>query len=255
MTGNTTNLWLDSPRPIPGARLRLLCVPFAGGGTSFFRTWHLHLPPWVEICMVTLPGRERRLREKPVDNLWTLVDAIAQALAEQRNLPFAFFGHSMGARLAFEIARKLRRDYAWQPVHLFASAHMAPQLPDPDPPIHTLPDDQFLEEVRQYNGIPPEVLESPELLELILPALRADFTANEKATYDSEPPLTCSISAYGGLQDRNVDRPSLEAWREQTSGEFLVRMFPGDHFYIESQQGLFFQLLGRDLTGVIEQVT
>ena len=245
---NQTAGWLEILRPNPQARLRLLCLPYAGGGTHFFRDWPTHLPPWVEVWVTQLPGRERRLREPPVANLQKLVGEIVEALLAHRDLPFVFFGHSMGALLVFEIARQLRRQRGPSPIQLIVSGHRAPQLPEPDPPIHQLPKEEFLEEVRRYNGIPEEVVQSKELLEIVLPALQADFTACETAEYIDEPPLACAISAYGGLEDPKVDRVSLEAWRDQTEGDFVLRLVPGDHFYIANNQKLFFELLTRELS-------
>jgi medium-chain acyl-[acyl-carrier-protein] hydrolase len=200
---------------------------------------------------VQLPGREKRLREPPVKRLGPLVDEIAHALGNELDLPFAIFGHSMGALLGFELARRFRRDLGRQPVHLFVSGHRAPQLPDPDPPIHDLPDDEFVTQMQRLNGTPQAVFESPELMELVLPTLRADFTLCETFAYRPERPLTCPVSVYGALQDKIAQRPDLEAWCEQTSGPFVVRMFPGDHFFIHTSQPLLLETLNRELQALL----
>ncbi len=178
-----TECWLRSPKPNPQASLRLFCFPYVGGGALIFRTWPNSLPATAEVCPVELPGRGTRLKETPFTRLLPLVQALAQALLPHLDKPFAFFGHSMGALISFELTRQLRRLYGLVPLHLFVSAHRAPQLPDPDPPIHTLPEAEFMEELRCLNGTPKEVLEQPELMELMLPILRADFALCETYIY------------------------------------------------------------------------
>jgi medium-chain acyl-[acyl-carrier-protein] hydrolase len=161
--------------------------------------------------------------------------------------PFAFFGHSLGALVAFELSREIRRQHDLLPVHLFVSGCGAPQSLYPHPPIGMLPDTAFLEELRQLNGTPAEVLEHEELMQLLLPTLRADFTARETYAYADEPPLDCPISAFGGMQDGRVERDRLEAWRDQTSGPFSLHTFPGGHFFLHSSQSLLLQTLSHAL--------
>lgn len=167
-------------------------------------------------------------------------------------MPFAFFGHSMGALLSFEVARELRRQHGIVPVHLFASGRRAPQAPDRDPPIHQLPDPAFLDELRLLDGTPEEVLEHPELMELMLPVLRADMAVSETYVYKPEDRLACSISAFGGLQDSEVDYDGLVAWREQTRRSFTLQMFPGNHFFLKSSQSLVLEAVSQGLTQRLE---
>ncbi|HEY0385456.1 MAG TPA: thioesterase domain-containing protein, partial [Pyrinomonadaceae bacterium] len=175
----------------------------------------------------------------------------AHALAPFLDKPFAFFGHSMGATLAFEVARLLRDEKRQMPVHLFVSARHAPQLPDPEPPIYDLPEAELKEELRNLNGTPPEVLEHPELMELMLPLFRADCRVSETHTYRPGSPLDCSITAYGGLQDQHVRREHLEPWREHTTGAFTLRMLAGDHFFIHTSHTLLLRTLSRDLYQIV----
>jgi medium-chain acyl-[acyl-carrier-protein] hydrolase len=149
-------------------------------------------------------------------------------------VPFAFFGHSMGALISFELARQLRRQHAPGPIALFVSAHRAPQRPAPNPPVHSLPQDEFVEELRRLNGTPEAVFQDAELMQLLLPTLRADFAVCETYTYMPEEPLECPILAFGGLQDHEVSRDDLAAWRAQTHRTFKLRMVPGDHFFLHS---------------------
>lgn len=247
----TINPWVLNPRPNSNARLRLFCFPYAGGGAAIYRAWAGGLPKTVEVRPVQLPGREGRLRETPFSSLRPMVEAVGQALLPDLNMPFAFFGHSMGGILSFELARWLRREHGLAPEHLFVSARWAPQVIDNDPPTYNLPEAEFLEEVRRLNGTPEEVLNHPELLQLIMPLLRADFEVCQAYTHKAEPPLKCPITVYGGLLDHTVRRPSLEGWREHTTGPFTLRMFPGNHFFINSDQSLLLRTLSQDLERLI----
>jgi medium-chain acyl-[acyl-carrier-protein] hydrolase len=168
------------------------------------------------------------------------------------DLPFAFFGHSMGALVAFELARELRRRSWRGPVLLAVSGHHAPHRPDPDPPVAHLPDAEFLEQMRvRYDGIPAEILAEEELLKLILPVLRADVLVLETHPYVEEPPLDCALSCFGGEQDRHTARDDLEAWREQARGPFTLHTFPGGHFFIESAREAVLRALSDDLLPAI----
>ncbi|MCA1852371.1 MAG: hypothetical protein LC647_08250 [Beggiatoa sp.] len=159
--------------------------------------------------------------------------------------PFAFFGHSMGALIGFELARQLRRQHGPSPVHLFVSGRGAPQIPPPEPPIHALPEPQFIAEVQHFNGTPTEVLQHPELMQLLIPTLRADFAVCETYTYTTDAPIDCSISAFGGLQDRKVSRERLEAWRDQSRASFSLCMFPGDHFFLHTAEPLLLETIAQ----------
>lgn len=246
-TPSTLNRWVTCPKPNPQATLRLFCFHYAGGGAAIFRTWSDSLPQSVEVCAIELPGRGTWLMQRPFTRLEPLVPTLASALLPYLDKPFAFFGHSMGGLVSFELTRLLRRDYGLSPVHLFVSGRRAPQVPDPDPPIHALPNPEFLQELRRFNGTPEAVLENAELMQLLLPTLRADFAVLETYVYTPEPPLECPITTFGGLSDRVASRDELEAWRDQTSAAFSVQMFPGDHFFVHSAQPLLLQALSREL--------
>jgi len=241
--------WIACLKPKPQARLRLFCFPYAGIGVSIFRTWSDGLPADVEVCPVQFPGRGTRMMETPFTQLSPLVQALAQALAPLLDKPFAFFGHSLGALVGFELARQLRRQFGVQPVRLFISAARAPQIPSRSRPIHTLPESEFLIELRRMNGIPGKVLEDAELMQIMLPVLRADFAVYETYVYSTERPLNCFISSFGGVQDHRVSRGELEAWRDQTSASFSLRMFPGNHFFLNTTQPPLLQILSQELRG------
>ncbi|MFN7945823.1 MAG: thioesterase domain-containing protein [Blastocatellia bacterium] len=226
------NRWIDAARLTDRAGLRLFCFPWSGAGASVYYKWASVFPPGIELCPVQLPGRESRLTEPAFQHLEPLVEAAGNALLPYLNRPFAFFGHSMGALIGFELARWLRRHQHPGPVHLLVSGHNAPQFPGDYAPIHALPEPEFIAELRRLNGTPDEVLNHAELRDLIVPVLRSDFSVCETYNYTAEAPLSCPISAFGGLQDVDVSRAKLEAWREQTTGAFSMRLFPGDHFYL-----------------------
>ena len=241
------NTWITCPFPNPAAHLRLFCLPFAGGGASIFRTWGRTLPQIVEVCPVQLPGRENRLREPPYTELQALVEHLASQILPYAQKPFALFGHSMGALLAFELTRILRRQDGPLPRFLFLSAHRAAHLPLRRPPLHGLPDPEFIQAVRCLGGTPEGVFEHKELLEITLPALRADFTLCDRYNFVPEAPLNCPLILYAGRQDTEVLPQEVEAWSEHTTQTARLRIFPGDHFFLRSDR----DLLLRAITSVL----
>jgi medium-chain acyl-[acyl-carrier-protein] hydrolase len=219
-----------------------------------FRTWADGLPPELEVWPVQLPGRESRLKEPAYTRLAPLVETLAQVLQPHLSMPFAFFGHSMGALISFELARQLR-PYGQTPAHLFVSGRRAPHLPDIDPPIYHLPQPEFIEELRRLQGTPEAVLQSAELMALILPCLRADFAVCETYAHAESAALDCPISAFGGTADPKVSRADLDAWRNHTQGAFSLRMFAGDHFFLHSARANLLQAIRGDLTEVLRRAT
>lgn len=232
--------WMVRPVARPRAAVRLFCFSHAGVGASAFRGWAEMVPQEVELFAVQLPGREARLREPPAT---TVADAVSDVLAGLQGLldrPFALLGHSMGALLAFEVARRLAHEGGPMPLHLFASGRRAPHLPGRQAPIAHLERRAFIEEItRRYDGIPWQVLQESELLDLMLPALRADMTLIETYTYSDRPPLSCPITAYAGADDIEVLGHELAAWRVHTRSAFYCRTFPGSHFFIRSARAAF----------------
>ncbi len=245
---SAANSWITCPHPNPQATLRLFCFPYAGGGTLSYRPWAERLP-FVEVCPILLPGRERRLAEPALTDFPTLIAALHSAILPHLDKPFVCFGHSMGGLLAFELTHQLQRQ-GQSPCHLFVSGCRAPQLPDPEPLIHTLPDAEFLEELRRLNGTPNAVLANQELMTLLLPTLRADFTVTKTYCYSLQPPLSCPITAFGGLQDSTVTYDSLTAWQSQTNAAFSLQMLPGDHFFLNSSQALLVQAIAAKLSAL-----
>jgi surfactin synthase thioesterase subunit len=229
--------WLQRMAPRAQATVRLFCFPHAGGSAAVYRQWGPSLPQQIEVCAIQLPGRGNRFREPPLARMSEIVDALVDALAPCFDRPFAFFGHSMGAVVAYELARELARRAMKGPSHLFLSGRRPPRIPDPNCALHTLDDAAFVVEIgRRYGGIPTEVLREPEVLALLLPCLRADIGALETHSPLARPPLNVPVSVYGGTEDRLTSADHLEAWRTETTGAFRATMFPGGHFYLERQR-------------------
>ncbi len=239
--------WLLRPHPVPQADLRLFCLPHAGGDTWMFRDWHLVLSPTVEVCPIRLPGRGSRIDEPSFTEIVDLAGALAEGLAEALEKPFAIFGHSMGALVGFELARRLRRDRGKSPVMLGVAACPAPILPSLRPPLSQLPPDLMIEAMHRRYGTGRALADSEDLMRLMLPILRADFGACERYVPVEDQPLDCPIAAYGGTNDRTVENKALDAWRDQTTNAFLRQMIEGDHFFPIGAKLVLVRLLKQDL--------
>jgi medium-chain acyl-[acyl-carrier-protein] hydrolase len=241
--------WIVHSKPHP--RLRLFCFPYAGGGASIFRLWSKDLPEEVEVCPIYLPGRENRFLEPGFTDVHTLALALTDELLPYTDIPFALFGHSMGGLICYVWACHMRKLHGRTPTHIFLSAQRAPQLPPSHAPIHELPDAAFLDELFRLGGTPAAVMQNKELMELMLPLLRADFTLYETYTYTPDEPFECPISAYYGEQDHLVSAEALAAWREHTRGPFTLTGIPGNHFFLQSSQDLLLQAISLDFVKLL----
>lgn len=208
------------------AAIRLFCFPHAGGGAAAYRSWVGALGSEIEVVPVPLPGREARFAEPAHRHMDTLAEQITRELAPSFDRPYVFFGHSMGAGLAWEIARRSA------PLGVIASARRGPHLPTRRRRMSELSDAQFVAELGRLEGTPREVLENPELVELLLPTLRADFALSESFTAPADRKLHCPVVAIAGKDDAEVDHEELSAWRDSTTGPFRYRLFDGGHFYL-----------------------
>jgi medium-chain acyl-[acyl-carrier-protein] hydrolase len=215
-------------------RLRLFCFPYAGGGAQVFREWPTGLPGDIEVCAVELPGRGARFLEAPYLRMEPLLADLQTALDDALDRPFAFFGHSLGALLAFELTRRLRRAGAPLPVQLLVSARRAPQVPRRDSGMSLLSDEEFVAELRRYGRTPEVVLRDPELMAALLPMVRADFSVLESWRYRDERPLDIPLTVLGGTHDEYATPAELRAWQAQTYRPLAVHMVPGHHFFLES---------------------
>lgn len=218
------------------AALRLFCLPYAAGGATAYRSWPARLPSWVDVCPVQLPGRESRAGEPPFTRFDELVPELAGGLEPWLELPFALFGHSLGAGLAFELCRWWRRRGRPLPRLLCVSGSAAPQMYERRTKLSHLTDGELVRELRRYQGTPDEVLDSEELLLLVMPVLRADFELLDTYRHVEEPPLDCPIVAFAGAADHDVSATEVEAWRVHAARRFTVRTFPGGHFFVHSHE-------------------
>jgi medium-chain acyl-[acyl-carrier-protein] hydrolase len=219
-----------------GPLVRLVCVPYAGGAASAFRLWPHCLPNWAELCAVQLPGREQRHREALTTVMPAAVNAVAEALLPLSDVPLVLFGHSMGAIIAYETARLLQRLHGISIRHLIVSGRRAPHVPSMRPDMHSLPRAGLVDQLRRLNGTPGEVLNDAEMLDIMLPIIRADFELIETYRPSDAAPLGCPVTAVGGDADPDVSPTMLQDWRVTTSNAFDTRVFPGDHFYLNSQR-------------------
>jgi medium-chain acyl-[acyl-carrier-protein] hydrolase len=241
--------WLATRVLNPHARLRLFCFPYAGGSALIYRKWQEAFPTssGVEVLPVQLPGRGNRLNEPAFTRWEPLVEALAAALSPHFDRPFAFFGHSMGALLAFELARLLQQRGQSGPQRLFASGSPAPHLRSDEPHTYDLPDAEFIEELRRLKGTPTEVLENPELMQLMMPLLRADFAMTQTYVYRESPTLTCPFIVFGGREDEEVRGEKLSAWCKLTSGGYSLKLFEGGHFFIHKAEEQLLRALKPEL--------
>ena len=243
--------WLQIPRPVPNPRrrLRLICFHHAGGSAAVFHPWAEALPADVELVAVQPPGRANRIAEPPYRSLGALLDALEEVMPPLLQQPYACFGHSMGATVAYELSQRLRKRGLPLPERLILSGRPAPSRMRPRKPIHALPEAEFLQELRGMNGTPDKVLSDRGLMELLLPVIRADFEAVETWDNPDWPPLPVDIIAVGGDADPKVGRDELDGWAEHTSGDFRRMLFPGDHFYLQQCQPELLAALNQWLRG------
>jgi medium-chain acyl-[acyl-carrier-protein] hydrolase len=207
-------------------------MPHAGGGAAEYHAWSASLPASVQICPILLPGRETRFSEPPYTDCDQVADVLVRELKPHLEIPYAVFGHSMGALLAFECVRRLQRSGSPAPRWLFVSGRRAPDAAADLEPLHSLPDAEFLDRLnRIYKGIPEELLNNPEILEVFLPTLRADISVVESYRFEGNGPVECPISAFSGESDSSVTWQELLAWKRQTGRQFAAHIFPGGHFY------------------------
>lgn len=236
------------PLPRPHARARLVCLPHAGGGGAAFSSWAELLDPDVELLAVTLPGREALAGERPVDDLAALVDMLCDGLAPEADRRLLLFGHSMGALVAYELARELRRRGAGQPGHLFVSAYPAPHLADEyRTGAHELDDRGFLDAMAAWGSGEPDGPDGAEASAGALPALRADVAVCERYAYTAEPPLAAPISAFGGINDDQVPREALQGWSLHTGAGFRLRMLPGGHLFHRESAARMLRAVNKDI--------
>ena len=226
--------WFSQAELSAAGGVRLFCIPFAGGGPSAYLEWVRYLPPEIEPFSVNLPGRGSRLDEPPIRRMTELVARLLPDTLERIDRPYALFGHSMGAHVAWELASQLQDRGAPAPLVLFVSARRAPQLPERNTLPSRLDDAAMLNMAISVYGLKAGIRLDSEVLRVLLPALRADFEVIDSYDWVAHPPLDCPIVAFGGADDYTVDPSELGAWSELTSRGFSFRPLPGSHFFFQA---------------------
>lgn len=230
---NNNRQWIVPP-PSTNAEVRLFCFPPAGAGAAIYRLWTTELSPEIDVFRILPPGRESRLRESRYTDIEAYLEGLIPEILPLLGQPFAFFGHSMGSLVAYSLAQRLHRAYSLVPRHLFVSSFHPPHA-IPSEKISNLPQEDFILELRsRYDGIPDQLLEEPELLELLLSIIRADLAIIENYRHEPLHPLPCPIYAFGGYSDNWVSEPQLLEWHDYTSADFNIGMFPGNHYYLDT---------------------
>lgn len=247
--------WLPTLRETSAARFRLYCFHHAGGSPSIYRDWATHLSGDIEVVPVLLPGRGLRLREEPYTSMQPLVDGVLAALVPTIDRPFAFFGHSMGALVAFETAHALRESAGIEPWQVFVSACAPPHRhASPERRRHDLDERRLIQLVKHLNAGGDAILEDTAIIRRRLPLLRADLAVCETYEVDERRPLDCPLTVYGALSDPIVSVAELDEWRDYTAASFLKRVFPGGHFFLmERARDQMMRLLGRELDVLLER--
>lgn len=231
---NVDGRWTPYRIHKPDAPLRLLCFSYAGAGASVFRPWVTDAPGDIDVWPIPLPSKGARFRETPYSRIEPLIDELCEVLASCLCGRYALFGASMGAIIAFELARAARRRGLRSPVRLFAAGRRPPHQRDAHPPMHQLPDDELIQRLAEFDGTQPEILASAELMNCFLPSLRADFALCERYVYRREPRLDCPITALAGAADPYATVREVSAWRSVTHASFALRVFDGGHFFVQS---------------------
>lgn len=252
MLNNNINAWIDRCFSKRNPSLRMFCFPYAGGSSQAFYSWGDKIPDAVELCPIQLPGRGSRFQEEPHRKIAPLITALSEAILPEMDRPCAFFGHSMGSIIAYELAQHLRQTAGICPSHLFVSGRGAPHVPPRRKPIYNLDEAEFIKELREFDGTPEEIFSDKDLLDLLIPQLRADFELVDTHRFDEHPLLECPVTAIGGLSEVSVSRDDIEAWRKHTAGDFSAHMLPGNHFFIKQSENLLLQVVFRRLYGSLK---
>lgn len=223
-------LWCRRYRPSGKPIARLVCLPHAGGSASFYLPVARALGPAVDVLAVQYPGRQDRRSERPIDDMRDLADRIYEVLCGEPDLPVAFFGHSLGAIVAFEVVRRFEAD-GLQPTRIFVSGRRSPST-QRDENVHLRDDAGILAQVRRLSGTSSALLDDDELMRATLPALRADYRIAE--TYQCAPQdmISAPITVLTGDRDPQTTLDEAKGWARHTSGAFDLRIFPGAHFYL-----------------------
>ncbi|MEE1753767.1 thioesterase II family protein [Streptomyces sp. SP18CS02] len=230
-TPRDTGAWIRRFHP-SDAPVRLVCFPHAGGAATYYHPMSMRMSAEMEVLAVQYPGRQDRRTEPCVGDMSKLADLVVEEIRPWTDRPLAFFGHSMGAVLGYEVARRLERDGV-RLLTFFASGRRAPSCVRAED-VHLRDDAGLITEVKKLNGTDDRLLDEPEVVEMLLPALRSDYQAVETYRYEPGPALGCPVVVLTGDRDPQVTAEEARAWREHTDGSFDLRTYPGGHFYLNA---------------------
>ncbi|ACE84610.1 thioesterase II family protein [Cellvibrio japonicus] len=225
----------------PNATIKLFCFPYAGGSAAIFQQWSRYITANVEVICLQLPGRGDRLDDDLYREMEPLLDDLLQEMMPCIDRPYVFLGYSLGAKTAYELARRLQALEFPVPGLFFSIASPAPHIPRASAPIHLLPDDQFIHRLREYQGASDDVLDDPDVMQLLLPGLRADFSILENYRYTDATKLKTKACLFGGADDMAVPYGHLHAWAEHFTGSVESRVYPGGHFFFDTSLQPFLQ--------------
>lgn len=234
--------WLVTIKPVSNPRMRLFCFPYSGGAAHVFSKWPQRLPHDIEVVAIQPPGRSNRFIEPLIKDWQVMVNQALQSIRPKLDVPFAIFGHSLGTAIGHEVCRQLEKE-GHKPLCFIPSGRNAPHVKVDRKQLHTLSEAEFTAEIKTFNGTPAEVLENPELMELMIPILKADFTISETYTYQPGPPLDAPIRAIGGTHDPHVPVEGIEEWKDYTKSDFKSELIDGDHFYLHGEANHFFSII------------
>ncbi|HEX3044655.1 MAG TPA: thioesterase domain-containing protein [Bacillota bacterium] len=231
--------------------IKLFCLPYAGGSAMVYTKWRKYLNPWITLHPVEMAGRGKRFQIPLYQSFPEAVDDLCRMIQPEllHHNPYAFFGHSMGSFLVYELTRKLIALNYPEPAHLFLSGRYPPHIKKEEKVYHLLPEEEFRKEILEMGGTPPEVFEHQELLDIFLPILRADYKILE--TYESpacETRFGCPITTLLGDQDKDVSKDDMEQWRDYTTNQFDSYQFDGGHFFINEKTEAVVKIINQHLS-------
>jgi surfactin synthase thioesterase subunit len=251
MDATTLDKWVPFRSEGATVRCRIFAFPHAGGNAAFYRPLRRLMPPEFDLCPLELPGRAARLDDPPLTSMSALMERLHYAIQPLMTVPFGFFGHSVGAWMAYEAVRRLRSIDGRTAVHLFVSGRRSPNYTSADPlPARLRSDDDLLAILHHFGGTPATVMQRPELIAALLPALRADLTLVEGYAADPGDRVACPITAFGGADDISQSG-SLKSWRDFTREKFRTCTFPGGHFYFSPESEMLTNEIVQDLRAAV----
>jgi medium-chain acyl-[acyl-carrier-protein] hydrolase len=252
MTASIDNKWFFRVKPASSARFRLICFAYAGGAATVFNDWHLHLPDWIDVVAIVMPGSQQRRDETMPVRMGMLVSQLANGIKSELDLPYALVGSCTGSLIAFELSHSLKKRGFRTPDHLFVTNCRGPHLPDRDAPIHKYDDDQLRKELVRLGGTAPEILNHPDIMRILGPILRADFELAETYIYRSLPPLAHPITSFCGAHDKVVTQDECATWSQHTTANFELKTLEGGHYLIEDATTELCQIIGSICKTIIE---